>query len=253
MKKITITDMKKTLIVGTVAYDDIETAKGSSGRVLGGSGTYIALACSHFASHSSVVSVVGGDFEQRHLDLLNKKGIETSSIEIISNGKTFYWKGKYHNDWNKRDTIITEVNVLEKFNPIVSEEFKTPDVAVLGNLHPLVQKSVLDQLKTAPKAIILDTMNFWMDTALEDLKSVIRRVNIIVINDEEAKQLSGKESLLDAAEEIQKTKHKLNQMLAKFCGKRVTQIEKDADRNYFMSAPEAVAYGIVDEIFEKRG
>ena len=204
MKKITITDMKKTLIVGTVAYDDIETAKGSSGRVLGGSGTYIALACSHFASQSSVVSVVGGDFEQRHLDLLNKKGIETSSIEIISNGKTFYWKGKYHNDWNKRDTIITEVNVLEKFNPIVSEEFKTPDVAVLGNLHPLVQKSVLDQLKTAPKAIILDTMNFWMDTALEDLKSVIRRVNIIVINDEEAKQLSGKESLLDAAEEIQK-------------------------------------------------
>tara|TARA_B100001250_G_scaffold205489_1_gene176419 strand:+ start:1167 stop:2081 length:915 start_codon:yes stop_codon:yes gene_type:complete len=196
--------MKKTLIVGTVAYDDIETAYGSSGRTLGGSGTYIALACAHFKTLSSVVSVVGGDFEQKHLDLLNKKGVQTSSIEIISNGKTFYWKGKYHKNWNKRDTIITELNVLEKFNPLVSEEFKSSFVVVLGNLHPLVQKSVLDQLNGIPKAIILDTMNFWMDTALEDLKSVIKRVNIIVINDEEAKQLSGKESLFEAAEEILK-------------------------------------------------
>lgn len=196
--------MKKTLIVGTVAYDDIETAYGSSGRTLGGSGTYIALACAHFKTLSSVVSVVGGDFEQKHLDLLNKKGVQTSSIEIISNGKTFYWKGKYHKNWNKRDTIITELNVLEKFNPLVSEEFKSSFVVVLGNLHPLVQKSVLDQLNGIPKAIILDTMNFWMDTALEDLKSVIKRVNIIVINDEEAKQLSGKESLFEAGEEILK-------------------------------------------------
>ncbi len=196
--------MKKTLIVGTVAYDDIETAYGSSGRTLGGSGTYIALACAHFKTLSSVVSVVGGDFEQKHLDLLNKKGVQTSSIEIISNGKTFYWKGKYHKNWNKRDTIITELNVLEKFNPLVSEEFKSSFVVVLGNLHPLVQKSVLDQLSGSPKAIILDTMNFWMDTALEDLKNVIKRVNIIVINEEEAKQLSGKESLFEAAEEILK-------------------------------------------------
>ncbi len=196
--------MKKTLIVGTVAYDDIETAYGSSGRTLGGSGTYIALACAHFKTLSSVVSVVGGDFEQKHLDLLNKKGVQTSSIEIISNGKTFYWKGKYHKNWNKRDTITTELNVLEEFNPLVSEDFKSSFVVVLGNLHPLVQKSVLDQLNGSPKAIILDTMNFWMDTALEDLKNVIKRVNIIVINDEEAKQLSGKESLFEAAEEILK-------------------------------------------------
>jgi len=196
--------MKKTLIVGTVAYDDIETAYGSSGRTLGGSGTYIALACAHFKTLSSVVSVVGGDFEQKHLDLLNKKGVQTSSIEIISNGKTFYWKGKYHKNWNKRDTITTELNVLEEFNPLVSEEFKSSFVVVLGNLHPLVQKSVLDQLSGSPKAIILDTMNFWMDTALEDLKNVIKRVNIIVINDEEAKQLSGKESLFEAADEILK-------------------------------------------------
>ncbi len=196
--------MNKTLIVGTVAYDDIETAYGSSGRILGGSGTYIALACSHFKTSSSVVSVVGGDFEQKHIDLLIKKGVNASSIEIISNGKTFYWKGRYHENWNKRDTIITELNVLEKFNPRVSKEFQTPFVAVLGNLHPLVQKSVLDQLKNNPKAIILDTMNFWMDTALEDLHGVIRRVNIIVINDEEAKQLSGEDSLFKAAEEISK-------------------------------------------------
>ena len=204
MKNQITVKMKKTLIVGTVAYDDIETAQGSSGRILGGSGTYIALACSHFKTLSSVVSVVGGDFEQRHIDLLNKKGVKTSSIEIISNGKTFYWKGKYHKNWNKRDTIITELNVLEKFNPVVSEEFKDPFIAVLGNLHPLVQKSVLDQLKTNPKAIILDTMNFWMDTALEDLKNVIKRANIIVINDEEAKQLSGKISLFEAFKEISK-------------------------------------------------
>lgn len=196
--------MKKTLIVGTVAYDEIETAQGASGRVLGGSGTYIALACSHFKTFSSVVSVVGGDFEQKHIDLLNKKGINTSSIEVVSNGKTFYWKGRYHKNWNKRDTIITELNVLEKFNPKVSEEFASPFIAVLGNLHPLVQKAVLDQLTTAPKAIILDTMNFWMDTALEYLHDVVRRVNIIVINDDEAKQLSGKHSLLEAAEEISK-------------------------------------------------
>tara|TARA_B100001250_G_scaffold251005_1_gene215742 strand:+ start:1087 stop:2013 length:927 start_codon:yes stop_codon:yes gene_type:complete len=204
MKTQNKVDMKKTLIVGTVAYDDIETAHGVSGRILGGSGTYIALACSHYNTFSSVVSVVGGDFEQKHMRLLNKKGIKTSLIEVVSNGKTFYWKGRYHKNWNKRDTIATELNVLEKFNPKVSNEFESPFIAVLGNLHPLVQKSVLDQLKIAPKAIILDTMNFWMDTALEDLQNVIRRVNIIVINDEEAKLLSGKDSLFDAAEEISK-------------------------------------------------
>ena len=196
--------MKKTLIVGTVAYDDIETPYGSSGKILGGSGTYISLACSCFKTSSSIVSVVGGDFEQKHIELINNKGVKTSSIEIIPNGKTFYWKGRYHKNWNKRDTIMTELNVLENFNPKVSKEFKSPFIAVLGNLHPLVQKTVLDQLKGIPEATILDTMNFWMDTALDDLLNVIRRVNIIVINEDEAKQLSGKTILHEAAKEILK-------------------------------------------------
>ena len=196
--------MKKTLIVGTVAYDEIETVKGNSGKVLGGAGTYIALSCSHFKSNSSVVSVVGGDFEKKYLALLESKGVDVSAIEIIKNGKTFYWKGKYHKDWNKRDTLATELNVLADFNPKVPEEFKRPDVLILGNLHPIVQGAVLSQLSKKPTAIILDTMNFWMDTALEDLTKIIKRVNVIVINDEEAMQLSGKETLFSAAEEILK-------------------------------------------------
>ena len=196
--------MKKTLIVGTVAYDEIETVKGNSGKVLGGAGTYIALSCSHFKSNSSLVSVVGGDFEKKYLALLESKGVDVSAIEIIKNGKTFYWKGKYHKDWNKRDTLATELNVLADFNPKVSEEFKRPDVLILGNLHPIVQGAVLSQLSKKPTAIILDTMNFWMDTALEDLTKIIKRVNVIVINDEEAMQLSGKETLFSAAEEILK-------------------------------------------------
>ncbi|MDG1052830.1 MAG: PfkB family carbohydrate kinase, partial [Flavobacteriaceae bacterium] len=196
--------MKKTLIVGTVAYDEIETVKGNSGKVLGGAGTYIALSCSHFKSNSSVVSVVGGDFEKKYLALLESKGVDVSAIEIIKNGKTFYWKGKYHKDWNKRDTLATELNVLADFNPKVPEEFKRPDVLILGNLHPIVQGAVLNQLSKKPTAIILDTMNFWMDTALEDLTKIIKRVNVVVINDEEAMQLSGKETLFSAAEEILK-------------------------------------------------
>ena len=196
--------MKKTLIVGTVAYDEIETVKGNSGKVLGGAGTYIALSCSHFKSNSSVISVVGGDFEKKYLALLESKGVDISAIEIIKNGKTFYWKGKYHKDWNKRDTLATELNVLADFNPKVPEEFKRPDVLILGNLHPIVQGAVLNQLSKKPTAIILDTMNFWMDTALEDLTNIIKRVNVIVINDEEAMQLSGKETLFSAAEEILK-------------------------------------------------
>jgi sugar/nucleoside kinase (ribokinase family) len=196
--------MKKTLIVGTVAYDEIETVKGNSGKVLGGAGTYIALSCSHFKSNSSVVSVVGGDFEKKYLTLLESKGVDVSAIEIIKNGKTFYWKGKYHKDWNKRDTLATELNVLADFNPKVPEEFKRPDVLILGNLHPIVQGAVLNQLSKKPTAIVLDTMNFWMDTALEDLTKIIKRVNVIVINDEEAMQLSGKETLFSAAEEILK-------------------------------------------------
>ena len=196
--------MKKTLIVGTVAYDEIETSKGNSGKILGGAGTYIALACSHFKLNASVVSVVGGDFEKAHLELLKNKGVDVGSIEVISRGKTFYWKGKYHKDWNKRDTLATELNVLADFDPKVSVDFASSETVILGNLHPAVQGAVLDQLVKRPDVIILDTMNFWMDSAIEELLEIIKRVDVIVINNEEAIQLSGEESLFLAADEILK-------------------------------------------------
>lgn len=196
--------MNKTLIAGTVAYDEIETSKGSSGKILGGAGTYIALATAHFNSKSAIVSVVGGDFKKRYLNLLESKGIDISSIEIITKGKTFYWKGKYHKDWNKRDTLSTQLNVLAEFRPVVPEEFKSAEIVILGNLHPLVQTSVLNQIIKKPKCIILDTMNFWMDNSLTELLEVISRTDVLVINEEEAKQLSQQESLFTAADEILK-------------------------------------------------
>jgi|TARA_B110000914_G_scaffold132444_1_gene115744 sugar/nucleoside kinase (ribokinase family) len=196
--------MNKTLIVGTVAYDEIETSKGSSGKILGGAGTYIALATAHFNSKSAIVSVVGGDFKKRYLNLLESKGIDISSIEMITKGKTFSWKGKYHKDWNKRDTLSTQLNVLAEFRPVVPEEFKSAEIVILGNLHPFVQTSVLNQIIKKPKCIILDTMNFWMDNSLTELLEVISRTDVLVINDEEAKQLSQQESLFTAADEILK-------------------------------------------------
>ena len=194
--------MKKILIIGTVAYDEIETTTGSSGKILGGAATYIGLSASLLNSKPSIISIVGGDFEHNNLKLLKLKGINTDSIEIVPKGKTFYWKGKYHKDWNKRDTLNTQLNVLADFNPAVSEENKKAEIIVLGNLHPEVQNTVLDQVDVSEKCIILDTMNFWMDNALAELMKVIKRVDIIIINDEEALQLSKKDTLFAAANEI---------------------------------------------------
>ena len=194
--------MKKILIIGTVAYDEIETTTGSSGKILGGAATYIGLSASLLNSKSSIISIVGGDFEHKNLKLLKQKGINTDSIEIVPKGKTFYWKGKYHKDWNKRDTLNTQLNVLADFNPAVSEENKKAEIIVLGNLHPEVQNTVLDQVNVSEKCIILDTMNFWMDNALAELMKVIKRVDIIIINDEEALQLSKKDTLFAAANKI---------------------------------------------------
>lgn len=194
--------MKKILIIGTVAYDEIETTTGSSGKILGGAATYIGLSASLLNSKSSIISIVGGDFEHKNLKLLKQKGINTDSIEIVPKGKTFYWKGKYHKDWNKRDTLNTQLNVLADFNPAVSDENKKAEIIVLGNLHPEVQNAVLDQVNVSEKCIILDTMNFWMDNALDELMKVIKRVDIIIINDEEALQLSKKDTLFAAANEI---------------------------------------------------
>ncbi|TXD47691.1 PfkB family carbohydrate kinase [Polaribacter sp. IC073] len=194
--------MSKLLAVGTVAFDAIETPFGKTDKILGGSGTFVGLAASQFGVETGVVSVVGGDFPASYLEMMNSKGINTDGIEVDKNGKTFFWSGKYHNDMNSRDTLITELNVLETFTPVVPENFKDASIVMLGNLHPLTQASVLDQMNEKPKLIVLDTMNFWMDIALEDLHTVLKRVDVITINDEEARQLSGEYSLVNAAKKI---------------------------------------------------
>ncbi|MFK6999423.1 PfkB family carbohydrate kinase [Flavobacterium oreochromis] len=194
--------MNKLLIVGTVAFDAIETPFGKTDKILGGAGTFIGLSASNFNLQSAIVSVVGEDFPQEYIELLKSRNIDVSGLEIVKGGKTFFWSGKYHNDLNSRDTLVTELNVLADFKPVVPENFKHADVVMLGNLHPLVQSSVLDQLTEKPKLVVLDTMNFWMDCALEELKTVMKRVDVITINDEEARQLSGEYSLVKAAAKI---------------------------------------------------
>ncbi len=194
--------MSKLLAVGTVAFDAIETPFGKTDKILGGSGTFVGLAASQFGVKTGVVSVVGGDFPQSYIDMMNSKGINTDGIEVVKDGKTFFWSGKYHNDMNSRDTLITELNVLETFTPVVPENFKDAGIVMLGNLHPLTQASVLDQMNQRPKLVVLDTMNFWMDIALADLHTVLKRVDVITINDEEARQLSGEYSLVNAAKKI---------------------------------------------------
>lgn len=194
--------MNKLLIVGTVAFDAIETPFGKTDKILGGAATFIGLSASFFDVDAAIVSVVGDDFPQEHLDLLKNRKIDISGIEIVKGGKTFFWSGRYHNDLNSRDTLETQLNVLADFNPVVPQNYTDADVVMLGNLHPFVQKRVLDQLTAKPKLVVLDTMNFWMDSTLDELLEVIKRVDVITINDEEARQLSGEYSLVKAAAKI---------------------------------------------------
>lgn len=193
--------MSKLVIVGTVAFDAIETPFGKTDKILGGAATYIGIAASQFNVDGAIVSVVGGDFPKEHLAMLEGKGMDISGLEVVEDGKTFFWSGKYHNDMNTRDTLITDLNVLADFKPQVPESYKNAEVVMLGNLHPLVQLSVIEQMNS-PKLMVLDTMNFWMDSALDDLKKVISKVDVITINDEEARQLSGEYSLVTAAKSI---------------------------------------------------
>lgn len=194
--------MNKLLIVGTVAFDAIETPFGKTDKILGGAATYIGLSASYFNLQSAIVSVVGDDFPQKHLDLLASRNIDLSGLEIVKGGKTFFWSGRYHNDLNSRDTLETQLNTLADFQPKVPFNFTDSDIVLLGNLHPLVQSSVLDQMTAKPKLVVLDTMNFWMDCALPELLAVIKRVDVLTINDEEARQLSGEYSLVKAAAKI---------------------------------------------------
>lgn len=190
------------LIVGSVAFDKIETPFGKTDKILGGAGTYIALASTLLEVNTAVVSVVGGDFPQKYLDLLEGRGTDISGIEIIKDGKTFFWEGKYHINMNTRDTLATEINVLENFSPKVPNKWLSPEVLMLGNLHPSVQLSVLEQLEKRPNLVVLDTMNFWMDCAWDELLNVISKVDVLTINDEEARQLSDEYSLKKAARKI---------------------------------------------------
>lgn len=190
------------LIVGTVAFDELITPFGESGKILGGSGTYASLSASQFSKDIDIVSIIGDDFPKEHMDMFAQKGIGTQGVEMVDGGKTFFWKGKYHNDMNTRDTLDTQLNVLADFDPKVPEQLRKSEFLMLGNLTPAVQMSVLDQMEERPKLVILDTMNFWMDIALDELKAVLKRIDVLTINDEEARQLSGEYSLVKAAKKI---------------------------------------------------
>ncbi len=191
------------LVVGTVAFDDIQTPFGHAEKIVGGAATYISWAASNFTKDIGIVSVIGDDFPQDELNDLQSVGVNLDGLEVKEGEKSFFWAGRYHNDMNGRDTLATELNVLADFQPVVPESFKNADYVMLGNLSPQVQMSVLDQMASRPKLVVLDTMNFWMDIALDELKAVLKKVDVLTINDEEARQLSGEYSLRKAARVIQ--------------------------------------------------
>ena len=192
------------VVVGSMAFDDIETPFGKSNKIIGGAATYIAWSASNFASEIKQISVVGGDFPQEELDLLSARGVVLDGVQVKKDQKSFYWSGRYHTDMNSRDTLDTQLNVLADFNPIVPDSYQDCEFLMLGNLVPAVQHSVIKQLKRRPKLVVMDTMNFWMETAMEDLEKVIAEVDVLLVNDGEARQLSGQYSLVRAAREILK-------------------------------------------------
>jgi sugar/nucleoside kinase (ribokinase family) len=190
------------LVTGTVAFDAIETPFGKTDKIIGGAATYVSLAASYFAKQVGLIAVVGDDFPQDYIDLLNQKGIDTSGLQIKEGEKSFFWSGRYFNDMNSRETLITELNVLADFDPIVPEALSAPDYLMLGNLAPVVQSTLISRLSKRPKLVVMDTMNFWMDIALDDLKNTLKMVDVLTINDEEARQLSGEYSLIKASRKI---------------------------------------------------
>lgn len=190
------------LTVGTVAFDTIETPFGKAEMVIGGACTYISWSASYFTNNIHLVSIVGDDFPENELQRLRDRGVNLEGLKIVEGGKSFFWAGRYHNNMNNRDTLVTDLNVLADFDPILPQAAKSARYVMLGNLTPAIQKSVLDQLDGSQKLIALDTMNFWMDIAMDELKEVIARVDLLTINDEEARQLSGEHSLVNAAKAI---------------------------------------------------
>lgn len=190
------------LTVGSVAFDAIETPFGKTDKIIGGAGTYIALSASFYEENQKIVSVVGDDFPKEMLETLAAKGVDLEGLQIKQGEKTFFWSGRYHNDMNSRDTLVTELNVLENFDPIIPESYQGVDYLILGNLSPQVQRTVIERLAKRPKLIAMDTMNFWMDIAMDELKKTIQLVDVLIINDEEARQLSGEYSLAKASKVI---------------------------------------------------
>ncbi|MCZ2223571.1 MAG: PfkB family carbohydrate kinase [Chitinophagales bacterium] len=189
------------VVVGSMAFDAIETPFGKSDKIVGGAGTYIAWCASNFTPVKQI-SVVGGDFPQEELEKLTARNVDLEGVQIKKDEKTFFWSGRYHLDMNSRDTLVTELNVLGNFKPIVPESYQDCEFLMLGNLAPSVQLSVIEQLRNRPKLVALDTMNFWMDVAMDDLKKVLQKIDVLIINDSEARQLSGDYSLMRAAKTI---------------------------------------------------
>lgn len=190
------------LVVGSVAFDALETPFGKVDKIIGGSATYFSLAASYFTKKVNLVAVVGGDFAKSDIKMLQEHGVQTEGLQIKEDQKSFFWSGKYHNDMNTRDTLVTELNVLADFDPIIPESYQDCDYLMLGNLVPAVQQTIIRRLKSKPKLIAMDTMNFWMDIAMDDLKKTLTMVDVLLVNDEEARQLSKEYSLVKAAKKI---------------------------------------------------
>jgi sugar/nucleoside kinase (ribokinase family) len=191
------------LTVGTVAFDAIETPFGKTDKIVGGAATYIAWSASYFSKKVNIVSVIGDDFDMKELELLKARGVDTTGIEIKAGKKSFFWSGKYHLDMNTRDTLVTDLNVLLEFNPVIPDSYKQSDILLLGNIDPALQIKVIEQLTSKPKLIVLDTMNFWMtDPFIENLRKVIGMVDVLTVNDAEARQLANEYSLVKAAKKI---------------------------------------------------
>jgi sugar/nucleoside kinase (ribokinase family) len=190
------------IIIGTVAFDAIETPFGKTDKIVGGAATYASLAASYFCNDVKIVGVVGDDFHQEDINKFKEHGIDTEGLQIKAGEKSFFWSGKYHNDMNSRDTLATELNVLADFDPIIPESYQDCEYLMLGNLTPQIQQTVIKRLNKRPKLIVLDTMNFWMDVAMDDLLETIKLIDVLTINDEEARQLSGEYSLVKAAKKI---------------------------------------------------
>ncbi len=190
------------LTVGTVAFDAIETPFDKVDKIIGGSATYICTAASYFYKNQQMVSVIGSDFPKESIQDFQNRGIDTSGLDVKEGEKSFFWSGKYHNDMNSRDTLITDLNVLADFNPVLPDSYQSPEYVMLGNIDPALQNKVLDQIPNRPKLVMLDTMNFWMDIAMDELKKVLKRIDVLTINDSEARQLTGEYSLVRAAKKV---------------------------------------------------